>query len=213
MTDKELIKQEIERRYNCEKFYPFDREANVGAAVLQELLLFIDSISEEPASEVLDKLVISLEETIGTNPHSREVIKEHLQIAAEWGRNHFEDKSETVSEDLEEYYKKGFLPNEWFANSGQITFSEFNFFTAKHFAEWQKRKDQETIELAEDHAMLAGMNKMKEEMMKNAVDATIHEGLSNKYIKEKDKDAFDKALANFEDGDKVKIIIVKTEQQ
>ena len=28
-------------------------------------------------------------------------------------------------------------------------------------AEWQKQKDQETIELAEDHAMLAGMNKMK----------------------------------------------------
>ena len=37
-------------------------------------------------------------------------------------------------------------------------------------AEWQKKKDQETIELAEDHAMLAGMNRMKEEMMKDAVE-------------------------------------------
>lgn len=34
-------------------------------------------------------------------------------------------------------------------------------------AKWQKEQDQYTIELAEDHAMLAGMEKMKEEMMKD----------------------------------------------
>ena len=55
MTDKELIKQEIERRYNCEKCHPLDREANVAAAVLKELLLFIDSLPEEPASEDLEE--------------------------------------------------------------------------------------------------------------------------------------------------------------
>lgn len=48
MTDKETILAEIERRYNCEKCYPNDREASVAAAVLQELLLFIDSLPEEP---------------------------------------------------------------------------------------------------------------------------------------------------------------------
>jgi hypothetical protein len=41
---------------------------------------------------------------------------------------------------------------------------------ARHFAEWQKQKDQETIELAEDHEMLAGMMKEREEMMKDAVE-------------------------------------------
>jgi len=34
-------------------------------------------------------------------------------------------------------------------------------------AKWQEEQDQSTIELAEDHAMLAGMEKMKEEMMAN----------------------------------------------
>ena len=34
-------------------------------------------------------------------------------------------------------------------------------------AKWQKEQDQSTIELAEDHAMFAGMEKMKEEMMKD----------------------------------------------
>jgi len=33
-------------------------------------------------------------------------------------------------------------------------------------ADWQKKQDQETIELAEDHAMLAGRMQMKEEMQK-----------------------------------------------
>jgi hypothetical protein len=65
---------------------------------------------------------------------------------------------------------------------------------ARHFAEWQKRKDQETIELAEDHAMLAGMEKMREEMMKMAEDTA---GLS---------------LSWGEDS-KTKIIIIEEEQQ
>lgn len=39
---------------------------------------------------------------------------------------------------------------------------------ARHFANWQKQQDQETIELAEDHAMLAGMVKGKEEMIEKA---------------------------------------------
>lgn len=52
---------------------------------------------KEPISKDLDFLVISLEETIGTSPHSREVVREYLQKAAEWGRNHFEDKSEDDS--------------------------------------------------------------------------------------------------------------------
>lgn len=41
-------------------------------------------------------------------------------------------------------------------------------------ANWQREQDQSTIELAEDHAMLAGMEKMKEEMMANATEVTVH---------------------------------------
>ena len=44
------------------------------------------------------------------------------------------------SENLEEYYTKDFLPKEWFAKQGQRTLSEFNFFTASHFAQWQKEQ-------------------------------------------------------------------------
>ncbi|MBO7509973.1 MAG: hypothetical protein J6T35_02210 [Bacteroidales bacterium] len=40
-------------------------------------------------------------------------------------------------------------------------------------AEWQKVQDQKTIELAEEHAMLAGMNKMEQQMLENAVERAV----------------------------------------
>ena len=43
-----------------------------------------------------------------------------------------------------------------------------NNLAFKAGAQWQKQQDQSTIELAEDHAMLAGMEKMKEEMIDKA---------------------------------------------
>lgn len=71
--------------------------------------------------------------------------------------------------------------------------------------EWQKKQDQETIELAEDHAMLAGMNKMEQQMMEKAYDAVMQ------------FDELDDLVPAFEDmqkfgfkvGDKVKVIILK----
>lgn len=217
MKDKvQLIRQEIERRIknlefslenNCvEKHSKLDILGNI--TTLESLLKFIDPLPEESASEDLDRLVISLEETIGTSPHSRKVIKEHLQKAAEWGRNHFEDKSEMVGEDLEEAANQ---------HSKQVFHGllvEDNITAFKAGAEWQKQKDQETIELAEDHAMLAGMNRMKEEMMKDAVETTI----VNDWQYGKDPDhaiipAIHQRIEGFNIiGDKVKIIIVKTEQ-
>lgn len=82
---------------------------------------------------------------------------------------------------------------------------------ARHFAKWQKQKDQSTIELAEDHAMLAGMNKMKEEMMENAVEGVID---IRKWPAKAQIEFYDRLpVFNVRTGDKVKIIIVKPEQQ
>lgn len=62
---------------------------------------------------------------------------------------------EEHNEDLEEYYTKEFLPKEWFANPGHRTISQFNFFTAQHFTEWQKQKDlQDFLEKAEEFLYL-----------------------------------------------------------
>ena len=102
-----------------------------------------------------------------------------------------------LPEDLEEAATE-------FANQDCVTFiSRKKGFIAG--AEWQKKQDQETIELAEDHAMLAGMNKMEQQMMEKAYDTVMQ------------FDELDDLVPTFEDmqkfgfkvGDKVKVIILK----
>lgn len=62
MTDKELIKQEIERRIEiCEKYSQLNltESTSIGNRAqlleLREIKVFIDSLPEEPASEDLDE--------------------------------------------------------------------------------------------------------------------------------------------------------------
>jgi hypothetical protein len=72
------------------------------------------------------------------------------------------DRKEPVSEDLKDEIKSWL--DEGLPNEEELV--EYIKETACHFAKWQEKQDQSTIELAEDHAMLAGMEKMKEQMMK-----------------------------------------------
>lgn len=58
--------------------------------------------------------------------------------------------------------------------------------TAKHFAQWQK-----------------------EQMMKDAVNARIIAIGQNAVVKEENEDDFRKCLSKFQDGDNVKVIIIK----
>lgn len=218
MTDKvQLIKEEIENQINfAEEDTRFSEPYREGLiAAYQTIKAFIDSLPEEHASEDLDFLVISLEETIGTSPHSREVIKEHLQKAAEWGRNHFEDKSEMVSGDLKEAAQRYCQEKNYMQpldkEPSLETLTAIDAFIKG--AEWKEKKDQETIELAEDHAMLAGMNRMKEEMMKDAVDAEVFVDYNINFGYGSLTANIDLDEQHLKEGDKVKIIIVKTEQQ
>lgn len=169
MTDKELIKQEIERI--IEEETPISKGSDYYHGTkesMEKLLQFIDSLQEE----------------------------------------HNEDLKEEFNRFLDE---EG-VPRMWHSDEQM----EWGMDIARHFAEWQKKKDQETIELAEDHAMLAGMMKEREEMMKDAVEGEVHKGYVGNQIVVSSKDgisnyvAFDASYADaFCVGDKVKIIIVK----
>ena len=120
----------------------------------------------------------------------------------------------TKNQDLDEELRKILNKYYYFPDEDDELRStpELAKYIAYHFAEWQIQKNQETIELAEDHAMLAGMMKEREEMMKDAVDATI----VNDWQYGKDPDhavipAIHQRIDGFNVGDKVKIIIVKEE--
>lgn len=114
-------------------------------------------------------------------------------------------EQEETSEELEKaawiYYDKNkpMLPSEFALHREFVDFFEAG-------AKWQEKKDQSTIELAEDHAMLAGMEKMREQMMKNAVNASIYRDGEEKTLH-----AITSPISNVEFGEKVKVIVIKQE--
>lgn len=113
-------------------------------------------------------------------------------------------QEEPVSKDLEKELSA-------YVNSKEYTNSIGTsglLLIARHFANWQKQQDQENIELAEDHAILAGMEKMKEQMMAKAIDAEVLENYDGKVIKY-DETILDEKLSDCKVFDKVKVIIIK----
>lgn len=83
-------------------------------------------------------------------------------------------------------------------------------------AKWQAEQDQETIELAEDHAYLAGAVNEREKMMKKAVEVRVQTsplngplGISAYCCNFPSKHPF----YHCKEGDKVKIIIVKEDEK
>lgn len=84
-------------------------------------------------------------------------------------------KEEPVSDDLEEVASR-YAEEEYNSKSPATLPDRCRgcyaplMYAFKAGAKWQKKQDQSIIELAEDHAMLAGMEKMREEMMEKAVE-------------------------------------------
>lgn len=83
-------------------------------------------------------------------------------------------------------------------------------------AKWQKEQDQSTIELAEDHAMLAGMEKAKKQMMAKSIEAVVSQVPCSNEIILYNPSSVDKYYLPQEmnklglnKGDKVKLVIIK----
>ena len=186
MTDKELIKQEIERR---RKQLPKETEHKGLMAVyggiayeLTELLQFIDSLSEESGCEV-----------------------------------NFTTKSEDLEEAMELSVSEEPLL-EFFA-TGQPTIGAYNEDSLRNQfeagAEWQKQQMKEALQTEYEK----GRFDMQQEMMKDAVEGQIYreyigdDGISIAFGLEAYLNEHNPKHNKLHDGDKVKIIIVKEEQQ
>ena len=152
MTDKEKIRAEIER---LKEWQP------IASPSLNKLLSFIDSLQEEPKKCVYTKDHYTDED--------RRVLCDGCEEECKYAQ-----KEEPVSEELEEASKEWLRPqlDKSYVNYGEVKMMELTHFDGyamldaiEFGAKWQKTKDQSTIELAEDHAMFAGMEKMKEEMV------------------------------------------------
>lgn len=198
MSDKvQLIKEEIVRLYNL---YELSNDyQRMGA--FSTILDFIDSLPEEPASEDLE-----------------EEIEEEIDNLCELG---------CYMEDLAKGNSEGVYP------LPDNVIKELRKF-ARHFAEWQKIEDEKLFKddswnyIEENYpninqeeklrlydisikSRLAGANAIKQKMMKDAVEGVID---IRKWPAKAQVEFYDR-LPDFDvrTGDKVKIIIVKEEQQ
>lgn len=116
-----------------------------------------------------------------------------------------EPASEELEEAAEEYSRH--------LVTGEIDGKVLEQMGFKAGAKWQKEQDKETIELAEDHAMFAGMNKMEEQIMNKAKSGI---GDKDNYIKFEDDTWLDldptmklKPAFDVKEGEKVKVLIIK----
>ena len=173
----------------------------------------IDSMQEEPVSIDFEQELYKAFGQVKDFTLGMRIAKRFYDM----GRKH----QETVGEELEEAamsYGRSVvqhacdeLRKEY---GGEYTPGEDNvLLVAKYFkagAKWQKQRDQSTIELAEDHAMFAGMEKMKEQMMKDAVEATVTDIRTYKHENEVDFTIMlDKGIIPYETEEELKLIIIK----
>lgn len=176
MTQAEKIKAEIER---LKKSLPWgscasqiSMECNCKNEAYNEVLSYIDSLSDTEKDFGIKESVIPFGASDSELMEATYFIPQGYHADIDGNKVIIKKGEEPVSNDLEEaawvYYDKNkpLIPHELDLHKEMIS-----FFIAG--AQWQKEQDQSTIELAEDHAMLAGMEKMKEEMMKDAVDGVV----------------------------------------
>ena len=179
MKDKELIRQEIERRIDLYSIAEKENSTFACMGALSSIIDYIDSIPKESGCEV-----------------------------------NCTTKSEDLKEEIERWIKKK-----------HFIFTEIDEIieTASHFAEWQKQKDFEEL-LKSDMSKFneyyeKGRFDMREEMMKDAVEGQIYreyigdDGISIAFGLEAYLNEHNPKHNKLHDGDKVKIVIVKEEQQ
>lgn len=71
-------------------------------------------------------------------------------------------------------------------------------------ADFAKKELKETVEVAEEHAMLAGRMQMQEEMMQKAIDVRVYH-----LFGDEEKAFIPLYGKQFKQGEKVKVIIIK----
>ena len=179
---------------------------------VKDALAIIDSLQEEP-SEIKSKCMYTND---SYTDEDRKVLCDGCEEECKYNKKerkkepsipdivdeHFYEMlgEEPVSEDLEEAVNAyiGYAPE---VDESSSVYGKRLAFKAG--AKWQKQQDQSTIELAEDHAMLAGMEKMKEQLVAKAVDAHCF-GFQGAALF-----SFRLPASNYLVGSEVKVIVIK----
>ena len=173
MNKVEKIRREIEKRYEYWK----EKESNSHSiesesrmSECQHLLLLFNSLQEEPVSNDLEEAAWQYyDRNKPLMPSEFDLHKELIDFfkaGVRWKEQNDSNLSEVLYRDnldemAEEYSSCTYL--EEVLGEGDIEVLKARLKnTFKAGAQWQKERDQSTIELAEDHAYLAGQEKIIE---------------------------------------------------
>ena len=211
MTDKvQKIREEVVRMHSLLPVTDGDNiSVNYADRICTTLEMYIDSLQEEPVSKDLD---VAAQEYVTKEGylaglHYNSMVRS-FKAGAEWYASH----NTKLPNNLLLAARKASID---MCNIDDKYLDEYpyNPIAEQKFIEgsqWQKEQDQSTIELAEDHAMFAGMEKMKEQMMERAVEVTVHiDAGGYPYTPEIELYDYDKDVPLAKEGDKYKVVLIK----
>ena len=200
---KQTIRAEIERLLKENDSDWIGKPAAEWA--YRNVLSFIDSLPDDDRPEEIEPYNPHYDETY-LNEKIAKATKSWKGVDVdEFMREMRAEEVDDLEEEIDKRYDQAKTVG-YIDGIGPIEMDKDSFARiARHFAEWQKKQDQKTIELAEDHAMLAGMNKMEEQMMKGAVEGEVYKTGSLGFIV---SDYFNLVSYGLKDKQKVKLIII-----
>ena len=157
---------------------------------IEETLLKRDQV-EGPSRDQVDKLKEAAEEYAKDETMSG-LAERAFKDGANWQREQLRDLCYQCEKNGETIYYRGM----------------------KHAVEQMEKENKETIELAEDHAMLAGMVKKEEEIREKALELTVYlDDDGYPCIPEIVLFDFDKNQPAAKEGDKVKVYIFRDNKE
>ena len=178
--------------------------------VLKQVLDYIDEVQKEPVSNPTPNEKMSVERwkkvceaaccDINYRSHYglTETRDDYFVDGVQWADEH--PKEEPVSKDLEVASKEWLSSqlDKSYANYGESKMMELTHFDGyamldaiEFGANWQKAKDQHTIELAEYHAYFAGRTKtideIKEKLLSEVLPCFMHGGEADEAVAKLDE--------------------------
>lgn len=177
----------------------------------------LDSLQKEPIIDDLEEVAMQYrtDEFPSLRNGCKHIPVDAFKAGTQWQKQ--QDK-QPINDDLEEAAKNHAV--ERYRTTRDRELAEKCKWSFKAGAQWQKKQDQSTIELAEDHAMFAGMEKMKEQMMTKSIEAVVSQVPCSNEIILYNPSSVDKYnlpqemnKLGLNKGDKVKLIIIKQEKK
>lgn len=204
MTDKELIKQEIEKQIDSvEDDTRYTESYRQGLiAAYQTVKAFIDSLPEEPASEDLEEEAKKFYTEIECYPPSLQQYSNHVEKAfkagAEWQKQKdYKMYAHVPLKDIHDAWQELKNNKQDIENYPAICFQKG--------ADWRENQMKESLQTEYEK----GRFDMREEMMKALIGGEITKDIHNQLNVK--SEPLNDTFGDIKFGDKVKIVIIKQE--